>query len=93
MINAILDLLLSLVFFIIGLILKLVMAIFPKFTLVDQFATLTTSFFGLIEGASAMTYFLLGDLTPALVTFALGLFTTKHIILPVVNFTRKVLVK
>lgn len=93
MINAILDLLLNLVFFIIGLILKLVMAIFPKFTLVDQFATLIDSFFGLIGNASAMTYFLLGDLTPALVTFALGLFTTKHIILPVVNFTRKVLVK
>lgn len=93
MINVILDLLLNLVFFIIGLILKLVMSVFPKFTLADQFATLIDSFFSLIEGASAMTYFLLGDLTPTLVTFALGLFTAKHVVLPVINFTRKVLVK
>lgn len=93
MLNALLDLILKLTFFIIGLILKLIMALFPKFTLVDQFATLTNSFFELIDGASAMTYFLLGDLTPALVTFALGLFTTKHLVLPIINFTRKVLVK
>ncbi len=93
MINIILDLLLNLIFFIIRTVLKLVIAIFPKFTLIEQFATLIDSFFSLIGNASTMTYFLVGNLTPTLVTFALGLFTTKHIILPVINFVRKVLIK
>lgn len=93
MINTILDLLLNLIFFILGLIIKLIMAVFPKFTLADQMATVIDSFFGLIGNASAMTYFLIGELTPTLVSFALVLFATRHVVLPVINFTRKALVR
>lgn len=93
MINAIFNLVIDLVFFIVNLFVKLIMAIFPKWSISGQFATIIDAFFGIITNATGFTYLVVGPLTGYFITIIIGLFTLRHIVLPVVNFTRKVMIK
>lgn len=93
MINAIFNLILNIVFFIIKLVFNLIMFIIPPFFSIDDFMQIISAFFSLLENAASFTYFIVGDLTPTFITAIITLFTLKHVVLPIVNFTRKVIIK
>lgn len=91
-ISAIIQLIFSLINFIIVTIIKLISSIIPIFGL-GELTTVFELFFGLLEGAFNMTYFILGDMTYFFRDVIIILFTLKHVVLPIVNFTRKVIIK
>lgn len=93
MINAIFNLIIDLVFFIVNLFIKIIMSIFPEWSITGQFANIVNSFFGIITNATGFTYLVVGPLTGVFITTIIALFALKHIVLPVVNFTRKVIIK
>lgn len=92
MITKILELILYLINFIISKIIQLVMLAFPSFGLAKIY-TVFDSFFGLMEGAFNMTYFIFGPLTYVFSDIIITLFTIKHIVIPVISFVRKFFVK
>lgn len=92
MIGKIIELIMSLINLIITTILKIIMSLFPVIGL-EQVSNLFNAFFGLLEGAVNMTYFIVGDSTKFFIDTAIVLLTLKHVVLPVVNFVRKVIIK
>lgn len=92
MISFLLDLILKLIFFIIGFVLNFVFSLFPSFdfseilNVLDLFSVLIGKGLNLLYFVSGPAVFVLGDVV-------IVLFTFKHIILPIANFTRKVVIK
>lgn len=92
MITAIIELILSIINFILSFVIGLVFSVFPNFDF-TQFTSIFTEFWGLMGNALNLLYFCSG---PTLFIFGdiiITLWTLKHIALPVVNFLRKILIK
>lgn len=92
MIAQIFAFILSIFNFIIMLIIRLVMSVFPSLGLENLYSVFET-FFNLCTGAMNFTYFMLGDVAPLLVDIVIILFSIKHLVLPIINFCRRALVK
>ena len=92
MIAKVLSFILGIINYIILFIIKLVLSVFPIFD-ITGFSTVFKNFFALLEGATSMTYFLVGDMTTTFFSIITTLWTLKHIVLPVTNFVRKIIVK
>lgn len=92
MITAILNLIIRLLNFIISFILGIVISAFPDFNL-GQFTSVFASFFGILGKGLNLLYFMSGGWLFIFGDIIILLFTAKHIVLPIVNFTRKVIIK
>lgn len=92
MIAQIFAFILSILNFIIMLIIRLIMSVFPSLGLENLYSVFQT-FFNLCTGAMNFTYFMLGDVAPLLVDIVIILFGLKHIALPIINFTRRAMIK
>lgn len=88
MIDAIFKFLFYIINFILMLIIRLVLTVFPALHL-DGLFTVIASFFDLFSGAFNFTVFMLGDSAYIFSGIIVTLFTLKHIALPIVNFVRK----
>lgn len=92
MISFILSLILKLIFFIIGFVLNFIFSLFPGFdfseilNVIDVFSAILGKGLNLLYFVSGPAVFVFGDII-------IVLFTFKHIILPIANFTRKVIIK
>lgn len=92
MISFILSLIIRLLNFIISFVLTLVFSFFPQFDL-SQFTDIYSAFFDILGKGLNLLYFMSGNLVFVFGDILILLFTTKHIVLPIVNFTRKVIIK
>ena len=92
MITTIISLIFKLILAIASFIIKIIMLAFPNMNL-DQLTLAFTGFFGLVGNAIQLTYFIFGGWTYVFADIIIILVTIKHIVLPVINFTRKVLIK
>lgn len=90
MITTIISLFFKLIGFLIKCIINLVILAFPNMNL-QRLTLAFTGFYGLIGNAMQLTYFLFGPMTYIFADIIITLWTLKHIVLPIVNFTRKVL--
>lgn len=91
LISKIIEVVIKLVVFILELIFTIIIGLFPEFQ-VTALATGITAFFGLMENAVNMTYFLVGPGMYIYLDIIIILWTTKHTILPLVSFVRRLLV-
>lgn len=92
MIATIISLIFKIILAITSFIINIIMLAFPNMNL-DRLTLAFTGFFGLIGNAIQLTYFIFGPWTYIFADIIIILVTIKHIVLPVINFTRKVLVK
>lgn len=92
MLSAVIDLILKLIVFVIGLVLNFVFSLFPAFdfsellNVFDLFSAILGKGLNLLYFVSGPAVFIFGDIL-------IVLFTFKHIILPIANFGRKVIIK
>lgn len=92
MITMIFSLILKLIFFVIGFVLNFIFSLFPAFdfseilNVLDLFSAVLGKGLNLLYFVSGPAVFVFGDIL-------ILLFTFKHIILPIANFTRKVIIK
>lgn len=89
MIEAILNLIIKLVLFIIRFLFTILLLPFNAFTDLSTLTTVITAFYSLLNGAINMTYFLVGDTFNFFVTTISIIYTLKFVVLPVYNFVRK----
>lgn len=92
MISLILSLILKLIFWVIGFVLNLIFSIFPAFDF-SELANIFSLFNNLLGKGLNLLYFVSG---PAVFVFGdiiIVLFTFKHIVLPVINFMRKIIIR
>lgn len=92
MIQTIINTILTLLTFIIGLVIKMVMLAFPQLGL-DQLSYIIAGFYGFMNQGINFVYFLLGESTTIFIGIIIILFTAKHIALPIVNLLRKIFIK
>lgn len=92
MISFILSLIIRLLNFIISFILTLVFSFFPNFDL-SQFTDVYSAFYDILGKGLNLLYFMSGNLLFVFGDIIILLFTLKHIVLPIVNFTRKVIIR
>lgn len=92
MITMIINLIFKLFTFLGSAIINLVMLAFPNMEL-DRLTGAFTTFYGIIGNSMQMTYFIFGPMTYIFADIIILLFTLRHVVLPVVNFTRKVIIK
>lgn len=92
MITTIINLIIQLLNFIISFILTLVFSVFPSFNF-ENFNLVYSAFFNIIGKGLNLLYFVSGDMVWIYGDIIILLFTAKHIVLPIVNFTRKVIIK
>lgn len=88
MIAKVFSFILGIINFIVMLVIRLILTVFPVID-ITGFSAVFSAFFRLLEGATAMTYFLVGDMTNTFITAIGTIWTAKHIALPVINFVRK----
>lgn len=92
MITLILSLILKLIFWAVGTILTFVFSFFPNFDF-SGLSNMFSLFNGLLGKGLNLLYFISG---PAVFVFGdiiILLFTFKHVVLPIVNFMRKVIIR
>lgn len=92
MITAIFRLIFGIINFLISIILKLVMLVFPAFDLQTIYVAFS-SFFDILKGSVNLTHFLLGSTAPFFINSFITLFGVKYLALPVINFVRKFILK
>lgn len=92
MITTIISLIFKLILAIVGFIIQIVLMAFPDMNL-DQLTLAFTGFFGIIGNAIQLTYFIFGGWTYIFADIIIILVTIKHVVLPVINFTRKILIR
>lgn len=92
MISFVLSLIIRLLNFVIGFIINLVLSAFPDLGIARLSAGFSL-FFALLTKGANLLYFLCGDMLFIFGDIIITLFAVKHIILPIVNFTRKVIIK
>lgn len=93
MIQKIISIILSLIAFIIGAIINLVMLAFPDFEL-DRLQEIIITFYQFMNQGLNMLYFMFGETTtPIFIEIIILLITLKHITLPIANLIRKFFIK
>lgn len=92
MLSFILSLIIKLLNFIISFILSIVFSVFPTFDF-SSFTDVYGMFFDIIGNGLNLVYFFCGNMTFIFGDIIITLFTLKHIVLPIVNFTRKMITK
>lgn len=92
MISFVISLIIKLLNFIISLILTIIFAFFPTFDL-SSFGEAYTTFFNILGRGGNLVFFLVGWPLFIYTDILIVLFAAKHIVLPVVNFTRKMATK
>lgn len=92
MISFILSLIIRLLNFVLSFILTLVFSVFPNFD-ISSFSEVYSAFFNILGKGLNLLYFLSGNLLFVFGDIIILLFTARHIILPIVNFTRKCVIK
>lgn len=92
MLSFLVSLILKLIVFVISLVLNFVFSLFPAFdfsevlNVIDLFSALLGKGLNLLYFVSGPAVFIFGDIL-------ILLFTFKHIVLPIANFARKVVIK
>lgn len=89
MIKAILGAVIRFLFFLISNLFKLTTVFIPNIMSVNSLTDTFAVFFGFCTQALNLLYFVSGDLIFTFIDIWALLWTFKHIILPVINFTRK----
>lgn len=92
MIATLISLFFKLIIAIASFIIQIILSAFPEMNL-DRLTLAFTGFFGLVGNAIQLTYFIFGGWTYILADIIIILVTVKHIVLPIINFTRKVMIK
>lgn len=92
MISMILTVIIKLLNFVISFILTLVFSAFPNLSF-ENFTLVYSTFFNIIGKGLNLLYFCSGEMMWIYGDIIIALFTAKHIVLPIVNFTRKVIIK
>lgn len=92
MISFIISLIIKLLNFVISFILTIVFSIFPTFDF-SSFTEVYEGFFAILGKGLNLLYFCCGNMTFVFGDIIIVLFTFKHVVLPIVNFTRKVIIK
>lgn len=92
MISKILSIIIYLLNFIISFILSLVFSAFPQFNF-QGFTEVYGFFFNILGKGLNLLYFCSGEMLFIFGDIVIILFTAKHIILPIINFTRKIVIK
>lgn len=92
MLSIILSLIIKILNFIISFILTIVFSVFPNFSF-EGFTEVYELFFNILGKGLNLLYFCSGNMLFVYGDIVIVLFTTKHIVLPIVNFTRKVVIK
>lgn len=89
MISAIFTVIIRIIFFIISHLFSLILSFFPSLTNISAITNGFALFFGFCEQGLNLLYFLSGDLIFIFIDIWFVLWTFKHIVLPIINFTRK----
>ena len=92
MITTIINLIIQLLNFIISFILTLVFSAFPDWSF-ENFNLIYSTFFNIIRKGLNLLYFCSGEMVWIFGDIVIALFTAKHIVLPIINFTRKIIIK
>lgn len=92
MITTIISLIIKLINFIISFILGLIFSLFPDFGL-QNLTNGINGFFEIIGTSFNLVYFIFGPSAFILSDIIILLFTAKHVVLPIINFTRKIIIK
>lgn len=92
MLSIFLDVIIKILNFIISFILTLVFSVFPQFDF-SNFLPVYSAFFQIIGKGVNLLYFMSGDLLWVFGDIIIALFLAKHIVLPVVNFMRRIVIK
>lgn len=92
MISFIISLIIKLLNFIISFILTIVFSFIPTFDF-SSFTEVYKAFFNILGKGLNLLYFICGPMTFIFGDIIITLFTLKHIVLPIVNFTRKAALK
>lgn len=92
MLSIIISLIIKLLNFIISFILTIVFSAFPNLSF-ENFTLVYSTFFNIIGKGLNLLYFCSGEMMWIFGDIIIVLFTAKHIVLPIVNFTRKVIIK
>lgn len=92
MLSLLLSVIIKILNFIISFILTLVFSVFPQFNF-QGFTEVYTAFFNILGKGLNLLYFCSGPILFVFGDIIIVLFTLKHIVLPIVNFTRKIVIK
>lgn len=92
MLAKIFGFILNIINIIIMFIINMVFTIFAPID-ITGFSGIFSSFFALLSGSTRFLYFIIGPSTSIFITIFGILWTLKHIVLPVTNFIRKILIK
>lgn len=92
MISLILSVIIKILNFIISFILTIIFAFIPTFDF-SSFSEVYSGFFNLLGRAGNLVFFLVGWPLFIYTDILLALFGWKHLVLPIINFTRKMATK
>lgn len=92
MVSAILSVIIKILAFVISFIITIIFAFIPTFDF-SSFTAIYTDFYNILGQGMNLTYFLVGTPIFVYTDILLVLFTWKHLALPIINFTRKVVLK
>lgn len=92
MLSKSISLIVKLIIFIMQLIFTLITSLFPSISL-SALGVGIEAFFGLMNNACNMSYFLIGSGMFIYLDIILIIWTTKHTILPMVCFVRKIFMR
>lgn len=92
MISFILSLIIKLLNFLISFILTIIFSFIPTFDF-SSFSEIYQNFFNILGRGGNLVFFLVGFPLFIYTDILIALFAWKHIVLPVINFTRKIALK